>query len=137
MGKKIKKGKQGPSTLFISRSKAIKKLQITLKDFRRLKDINYIHHEKVLDKFREKQAHMKKVKRAIARGEKLKARLMKRKTPNYSLDHLVKERYPTFSDALNDLDDALSLASLFSSFPAHKDLKIPHELITNCFELLS
>jgi len=108
-----------------------------LKDFRRLKDINYIHHEKVLDKFREKQAHMKKVKRAIARGEKLKARLMKRKTPNYSLDHLVKERYPTFSDALNDLDDALSLASLFSSFPAHKDLKIPHELITNCFELLS
>ena len=79
---------------------------------------------------------MKKIKRAIARGEKLKARQLKAKSPNYQLDHLVKERYPTFADALNDLDDALSLISLFASFPTHKDLKIPRDLISNCFELL-
>jgi pescadillo protein len=36
MGKKIKKGKVGPSLDYISRARAIKKLQITLKDFRRL-----------------------------------------------------------------------------------------------------
>ena len=36
MGKKIKKGKVGPIKEYISRSKAIKKLQVTLKDFRRL-----------------------------------------------------------------------------------------------------
>jgi pescadillo protein len=36
MGKKIKKGKVGPSKEFISRSKAIKKMQVSLKDFRRL-----------------------------------------------------------------------------------------------------
>lgn len=35
MGKKVKKGQSGPSTEFITRSTALKKLQITLKDFRR------------------------------------------------------------------------------------------------------
>ena len=36
MGKKITSGQMGPSTEFITRSTALKKLQITLKDFRRL-----------------------------------------------------------------------------------------------------
>ena len=36
MGKKIKKGKEGPSTEYVSRTKALKKLQVNLKDFRRL-----------------------------------------------------------------------------------------------------
>ena len=36
MGKKVKKGQAGPNTEFITRSSALKRLQITLKDFRRL-----------------------------------------------------------------------------------------------------
>ena len=34
MGKKVKKGQAGPSTEFVTRSNALKRLQITLKDFR-------------------------------------------------------------------------------------------------------
>nr|CAD7592436.1 unnamed protein product [Timema genevievae] len=37
--------------------------------------------------------------------------------PVLTLDHIVKERYPTFIDAIRDLDDCLTLCFLFSSFP--------------------
>ena len=38
--------------------------------------------------------------------------------PVLKLDHIVKERYPTFIDALRDLDDCLTLCFLFSTFPS-------------------
>jgi pescadillo protein len=36
MAKKIKRGNRGEQTQYLTRSKAIRKLQLTLKDFRRL-----------------------------------------------------------------------------------------------------
>lgn len=41
-----------------------------------------------------------------------------RNHPQIKLDHIVKERYPTFIDALKDLDDCLTLCFLFSTFPS-------------------
>jgi hypothetical protein len=89
MGKKQKKDHAGLAATFIGRSRCLKLLQITLKDFRRLcilkgiypreplgrvpgkkkgqsfyhiKDIKAIAHEPVLEKFRDFQAFMKKVR---------------------------------------------------------------------------
>lgn len=160
MGKRIKKGKKGEVTQYITRSKAIRKLQLSLKDFRRLcilkgiyprepkrkfkgntktyyhvKDINFLAHEKILTKFREIQAHVRKYKKALRRGEELKAKNMKDNKPTYTLHHLIKERYPSFVDALRDLDDPLCLTNLFALFPSHKDFTIPSERITNCMRL--
>uniref|UniRef100_A0A8C4QJF8 Pescadillo n=1 Tax=Eptatretus burgeri TaxID=7764 RepID=A0A8C4QJF8_EPTBU len=42
---------------------------------------------------------------------------MRNNKPSYTLEHIVKERYPTFVDAVRDMDDALSMCSLFSTFP--------------------
>ena len=45
-------------------------------------------------------------------------------TPRYSLSNVIKERYPTFIDALRDMDDALCLISLFANFPQHLTLEL-------------
>lgn len=49
------------------------------------------------------------------------------------LDHIVKERYPTFIDAIKDLDDCLTLLFLFSTFPSLK--YVPRELSALCRRL--
>lgn len=91
MGKKQKKHHAGLEATFIGRSRCLKLLQVTLKDFRRLcilkgiyprepigrvpgkkkrqtfyhiKDIRAIAHEPILEKFRDFRAFMKKVRDA-------------------------------------------------------------------------
>lgn len=69
---------------------------------------------------------MKKLKRAIGRNELDNARRMYEDRPSYNLDHIMKERYPRFADAIGDLDDCLSLVHLFASFPAEHPVKPEH-----------
>ena len=49
-------------------------------------------HEKILERFRDIKAHMKKIKKAKARGEDLKAKKLIKRKPKYTVHHLVKER---------------------------------------------
>jgi pescadillo protein len=143
-GKMVKKGVLAKSSKYITRTKAIRKLQISLKDFRRLcilkgvypsdpklanskngkdktyyhvKDIVFLQHEPLLAKFREFKTFLKKYTRAIGRSEKDIAEDLVARRPTYKLDHLVKERYPSFVDALRDLDDSLCMIFLFSALP--------------------
>lgn len=91
-------------------------------------------HEPLLRKFREHKALAKKISRALGRGEVSDAaRLERNLKPRLTLDHIIKERYPTFTDALRDLDDALSMLFLFASLPS--TTTIPPKTIARCQRL--
>ncbi|AEY94745.1 FAAR094Wp [Eremothecium gossypii FDAG1] len=143
-----KKNTTGNARNFVTRSQAVRKLQISLADFRRLcifkgiypreprnkkkankgstapttfyyyKDIQYLQHEPVLAKFREHKTFAKKLTRALGRGEVSSAKKLEENKSHYKLDHIIKERYPSFADALRDLDDALNMLFLFANLPA-------------------
>ncbi|KAJ7597203.1 Pescadillo N-terminus-domain-containing protein [Mycena floridula] len=165
MGRLRVKGKAGAAKAYVTRSSAVKKLQCSLADFRRLcilkgifpreprsrkrankgssaptsfyyaKDIAYLAHEPVLKKLREHKAFAKKLSRAIGRNEWTHAQDLENNKPAYRLDHIIKERYPTFIDAVRDIDDALCMISLFATLPSGP--RLPPSLVENCFRLSS
>jgi pescadillo protein len=142
-----KRGASGNARNFITRTQAVKKLQVSLADFRRLcifkgiypreprnkkkankgstapvtfyyaKDIQYLMHEPVLAKFREHKTFAKKLQRALGRGEMSDAHKLEQNRPKYTLEHVIKERYPSFLDAVRDLDDPLNMLFLFANLP--------------------
>jgi len=155
-----KKGKKGEAAAYVTRAQALSKLQVSLADFRRLcilkgiyprdpkkknsgldktyyhtKDITFLTHEPLLNKFFELKTFMKKFKKAMGRNEIRDAKGLEQRKPKYTLSHLVRERYPSFEDAVRDLDDAVSMVALFSSLSAEHSREIPVEAINEAVSL--
>lgn len=143
---------------------ALKKLQVSLSDFRRLcilkgihpqqprnskrankgssapasfyyaKDIAYLAHEPILRSLRDHKAFAKRLSRAIGRSEWAAAKNLEDAKPTYTLDHIIKQRYPTFDEALGDIDDALCMIALFANLPA-KMYNLPEGVVDTCIRL--
>ncbi|WKY01185.1 hypothetical protein Q1695_015300 [Nippostrongylus brasiliensis] len=150
----------GAAVNYISRREALKKLQLSLKDFRRLcilkgiyphepahkkkvnkgstenrvwyyrKDINFLAHEPIINKFRDYKVFLRKLNHYKAKRNESKVKKLYANKPEYELDRLVKERYPTFGSAIRDLDDALCLCFTFATLPHTRILK--EGLIDGC-----
>ncbi|KGL79623.1 Pescadillo, partial [Tinamus guttatus] len=97
--------------------KKVNKGSTAARTFYLLKDIKFLLHEPIVNKFREYKVFVRKLRKAYGKSEWSTVERLKDNKPNYKLDHIVKERYPTFIDAVRDLDDALSMCFLFSTFP--------------------
>ena len=92
--RKIKKGTKGEASQYLTRSNAIRAMQVSLSDFRKLcilkgvypreprkkfkgntktyfhvKDLKILQHDQLLDKFRSIKAHLKKHKKLLGRRE--------------------------------------------------------------------
>uniref|UniRef100_A0A3B4GI53 Pescadillo homolog n=1 Tax=Pundamilia nyererei TaxID=303518 RepID=A0A3B4GI53_9CICH len=96
--KKVNKGSTAPRTFYL------------------LKDIRFLLHEPIVGKFREYKIFVRKLKKAYGKTEWSAVERVRENKPTYKLDHIIKERYPTFIDALRDIDDALCMCFLFSTF---------------------
>ena len=152
---KAKRGTtKGASTRYVTRNQALARLQLKLGDFRRLcilkgvhprepkkkaqgqgktyyhvKDIAFLHHEPLLEKFRELRAYARKLKRAKAKQNYVALDRLRENTPKYELSHLVLERYPRFRDALGDLDDPMCMCALFAVLPTVNRHNIAPEIV--------
>uniref|UniRef100_A0A183EKN5 Pescadillo homolog n=1 Tax=Gongylonema pulchrum TaxID=637853 RepID=A0A183EKN5_9BILA len=126
----------------------LKKLQLPLKDFRRLCIFKGIYPHEPLHKKKmydgilfSKCCHLSYIfqvflrKLATAKGKREEDRVKKlyERRPEYQLDNIVKERYPTFESALRDLDDALCVLFAFAVLPHTKI--ITTALVTACRRL--
>lgn len=161
MAREKKKGTSGNAKAFITRAKALKKLQLTLPEFRRLcilkgiyprnprkkvegsdktyylrKDIDFLAHERLISTIRHQNAHKKKVVKARAKRRLDILKQLALNTPRARLDHLVVERYPHFEDALRELDDPLCIIALFGNLPGERKIGISPHKVANCQRLL-
>lgn len=58
-----------------------------------VKDVAFLQHEPLLDKFRDIRAYQKKIKKAEAKKNADLATLLRTREPTYKLDRLVRERF--------------------------------------------
>ncbi|KAH9502880.1 mRNA-binding ribosome synthesis protein [Bulinus truncatus] len=147
-GTKKRKFERGAATAFISRNKAIKKLQLSLLDFRtlcifkgiypveplhkkkvnkgstavktyyNLKDIQFLAHDQLITKFRERKHYIRRLSKAVAKKNKFAESIIRDNKPVYSLKSVIKERYLSF--VRRCCRSIMTTCVLFFAFPKNK-----------------
>lgn len=158
MGLERAKGKVGSNRSHMSRKRAIRKLHLTSNEFRRLcilkgiypaepknnqkiksqialgkvyyrtEDVQFLSHEPIIWKFWELKTFLKRMKRLKARNDIQALDAVREHRPFYQLGHIVKERYPSFVEAIRDLDDCLSMLFMYARFASNP--MMDHELVS-------
>lgn len=80
------------------------------------KEIKWLVRDHLSEKMMAFRAWEKKVKRMEAMGKKEELKLLHSKSvkPQHNLVATIKERYPYFIDAVKDIDDAMSMITLYA-----------------------
>ena len=155
------KGKAGQAAQYVTRAQALKKLQLSLSDFRRLcilkgvyprapqkktqgadktyyhvRDIRYMAADPIRFQLYSEEAADKKKSKLVGQGHLALARdLEKRTSRDLDLSHVIRERYPSFTAALMDLDDCVSTLALIGSIPTDRESKFSAAVVAECSNL--
>ncbi len=113
--------------------KKVGKGNSALKTYYFSKDIAYLAHEPLIQKFRDIKVFLRRVKKATAKHEATTLERLKLNEPKPKIDHIIRDRYPSFVDAIRDLDDALCMVFLFAQMP--QENKVKNELVAKCVRL--
>ncbi|GAB66361.1 pescadillo N-terminus domain containing protein, partial [Plasmodium cynomolgi strain B] len=96
-------------------------------------DFQKLAHEKIIQDFRKITICLKKYKKyKVALEDEEKCKNLIKNFPKYTLDHIIKERFPIFSYAIEQLDDALSAVVAYSLLPSNEKIGISNRFVTNC-----
>ncbi|KAI4838210.1 pescadillo-like protein [Plasmodium brasilianum] len=99
-------------------------------------DFQKLSHEKIIADFRKIKIYLKKYKNYKTQlQDKEKCKKIIKNFPRYKLDHIIKERFPICSYAIEQLDDALNCIIAYSLLPSNEHLGIKNNLIISCTEL--
>ncbi|XP_026190469.1 pescadillo homolog [Cyclospora cayetanensis] len=153
MGKKLKKHQKGEVAQYTTRARALRKLQVSLADFRRLcilkgiypRDpkkkrfgVNQVYYHKkdllhlqadgvLLSALRDISATNKKIRKSVGRKEHKDAKRRLRLRPKLPLQHLIKQKFPSLLSAIEDIDDCLCTVFLIASLPSAASRGLPPE----------
>ena len=94
------------------------------------KDVGMINNHPMAWYLREQQAFLKRKKHKAHRQEQFAA-----KPPEAPWDQTLRARFPSFADAVHELDDALTTIALFAQMSG--DSIIPSERILHCRRVLT
>lgn len=77
--------------------------------------------------------HARKLRRAIGKSEYGLAERLKESRPRYTLDAIIRERFPTFIDAVRYLPDCLDMCFAYATMPASR--RTPADKVALCRRL--
>lgn len=155
-----KRKDKGKANSLLSRGHAAKKLQVNTDQFRKLcilkgifpraipagahslrnktaylkKDIKLLKNDPILDTMRQRKIYHRRLTRRLRRREPAAAESVRKTFPVLRLDHVIKERYPTFSEALRGMQDALTMLSVVARHSANG--KIPEKKVKEAQRLV-
>ncbi|SBS94997.1 pescadillo homolog, putative (PES) [Plasmodium ovale curtisi] len=99
-------------------------------------DLKKLSHEKLIHDFRKIKLTLKKFKKyKLTLKDEEKCKHIIKKFPTYKLDHIIKERFPIFSYAIEQLNDALTTIMSYSFLPSNDNCGIKNIYVKNCITL--
>ncbi|PRP84344.1 pescadillo-like protein (ISS) [Planoprotostelium fungivorum] len=144
-----KKGTSGEAVAFVTRSAALSRLQVSLRQFKALcivkgihprepkknlkgrgkiyylkKDIIFLGQDPIIEKLRGDRVIKARAAKAKGRKEYDVEAFIRTQLLPTKMDHALKERYPTFDHALHDLNDALTTLHLYSTIRSDKNFTV-------------